>query len=114
MQKKFPELNLRLMSAGLGSVFKRTIEGTALLVPSATALESAGEDWNSETLPVFTCLAMSKPAGDNSGVETLPFFLDPSDAQANLKNAIDKSRDRLTEAQVRMCPHMNTIAHKGT
>jgi hypothetical protein len=87
-REKFPDLGLRLMSVGLGDVFRRTVEGEALLVPSQTALAAAGEDWNSETLPLYVCLAMSKPATDGSGEQTTPFFMEPADAQASLDAAI--------------------------
>jgi len=96
---KWPELGLRLLSVGLGDAYERSCRGDAVVVPSQTALARAGADWDSETLPLFTCLAMSKPAAD-SGSPTIPFFMDPDDAQANLDAAIGQAAERLTEEQL--------------
>ena len=87
-RQRFPNLELSLLAAGLGDVYKRTVRGDALLVPSAEALSAAGDDWDSETLPLYTCLLMSQPAADGSGEMRTPFFLDPRDAQRSLDAAI--------------------------
>ena len=100
MKDRFPELGLRLLSAGLGDAFERSVKGKALLVPSAAALERAGDKWDSEVTPLFTCLAMSKPASDGSGVQVLPFFMHPKDAQKSLDSAVSQAKDRLSEAQL--------------
>lgn len=99
MREKFPDLGLRLLSAGVGDAFERSVKGKALLVPSAAGLERAGDDWNSEMLPLFTCLAMSKPSADGS-CQTVPFFMDPNDAQANLDNAVKEARESLSDQQL--------------
>jgi len=96
MSERYPDAGLKLLTAGLGGVFQKVRNGEALLVPSQAALESAGEDWNSETLPLFTCLGMTD---STDSVEKLPFFMDPSDAQASIDRAVAEVRDNLTEAQ---------------
>ena len=86
MSEKFPSLDLRLLGAGLGAVFRQHTEGSALLVPGAAALAGAGDDFDSDKLPLYTCLSMSSPAPEGSRLEpagalTTPLFLDPQDAQ---------------------------------
>ena len=99
MSEQFPSLNLRLMGVGVGAVFRQHTEGSALLVPGAAALAGAGDEWDSEMLPLYTCLAMSSPAPEGSGLEplgapTTPLFLDPQDAQASLDAALEAVKAR--------------------
>ena len=85
-EEKYPELGLRIMGVGLGDVHARRAMGTALLVPAAEALAGAGDEWNSETLPLYTCLRMS--SGHPDGSTRTPLFMDPKDAQASLDKAL--------------------------
>lgn len=96
MGEKFPTLGLRLIGVGLGDVFRQHTEGRALLVPSQEALAGAGDDWDSETLPLYTCLSMSSKAPEGSGlpagVSSTPLFLCPKDAQASLQAALEAAK----------------------
>ena len=98
-QGKYPELGLRLMGVGLGDVHARRAVGTAMLVPAAEALAGAGDDWNSETLPLYTCLRMS--SGHPDGSNRTPLFMNPKDAQASLDRALEMASQgqALGEAQ---------------
>ena len=98
MGGQFPELGLRLIGVGLGDVFQQSTEGTAMLVPSQAALAGAGDEWDSETLPLYTCLAMTSLAPAASGLDypegspTTPLFMCPADAQASLESALAASK----------------------
>eukprot|EP00966_Prymnesium_polylepis_P199626 4626447-Prymnesium_polylepis.1 len=85
---KFPELGLRIIGVGLGETYRRCADGMALLVPGAAALEAAGDEWKDDSqLPLFTCLAMSRPRdGDGPSETETPLFMDPSMAAATLSN----------------------------
>ena len=98
-EEKYPELGLRIMGVGLGDVHARRAMGTALLVPAAEALAGAGDEWNSETLPLYTCLRMS--SGHPDGSTRTPLFMDPKDAQASLDKALGTASQgqALSEAQ---------------
>ena len=106
MSEKFPSLDLRIIGVGLGAAFKQATEGDSILVPSEAALRGAGEEWDSATLPLYTCLAMSSPAAEGCGLPvgepTTPFFLCPKDAQASLDAALEavKARGGATEEQL--------------
>lgn len=82
---KYPQLELRLIGVGLGETYRRCAEGNALLVPAATALAAAGDDWD-DALPLFTCLVLSRPREGDGEAET-PMFMDPAMAAAALDNA---------------------------
>ena len=91
----FPELRLNVMGCGLGDVAKRCLEGNALLVPSAKALAAAGDDWeSSETLPLYTCLAMST-TNTPDGSSRTPLFMCPDEAQRSLDASIAQSGGEL-------------------
>lgn len=95
---KYPALNLQLMGVGLGDVFQQHTEGTAMLVPGAAALAGAGDEWDGETLPLYTCLALSSKAAEGAGLSvpvgdpTTPLFMCPNDAQMSLNAALETSR----------------------
>ena len=98
MGAKYPSLNLQLMGVGLGDVFQQHTEGTAMLVPGAAALARAGDEWDSATLPLYTCLGLSSKAPEGAslrvpvGDPTTPLFMCPNDAQASLSAALDAAQ----------------------
>ena len=98
MGERFPELGLRIIGVGLGDIFRQHTEGRALLVPGAAAIAGAGEGWDSETMPLYTCLAMSSAAPDGTGLDlpagakTTPLFMCPRDAQASLDAALENAK----------------------
>jgi len=105
--EQFPALRLRLLGAGLGAVFREHTAGSALLVPSQAALAGAGDEWDSETLPLYTCLSLSSQAPEGTGLDlepgtpTTPLFMSPEDAQASLEAALGAARQNgLPDAQL--------------
>ena len=120
----WPESDFRVIGVGLGDVYRqalpadtrpqadtpraacaptrrpplpagrRTREGSALLVAGAAALERAGDEWDEEQLPLYTCLSLSQPQPD--GAMATPFFLCPVMADASLEAAVSKSAAALS------------------
>jgi len=109
---KFPELGLRVIGVGLGEAYKRTREGSALLVASAEALAGAGDDWDDAQLPLYTCLTLSQEQPD--GTAATPLFLCPNDARTSLENAISAAKaagplsSQMLEALQLMCTSLDT------
>jgi len=87
-KSKFPQLQLRLIACGLGDAYMRSQLGDALLVPAADALAAAGDAWNDDQFPLYTCLSLS--TGGPAGPET-PLFMCPKDASLWLDAATRKS-----------------------
>ena len=80
-------------------------EGRALLVPGAAELEAAGDEWNSETLPLFTCLSMSQPAAAGSGCNSAGHGRDHR-VPLGLENSVKKNgsvKEEFTKRQISCC-----------
>lgn len=87
---KYPSLGLRLMPIGLADAFRRSCLGGAVLVPGAQELEAASDPdadspWESDQLPLFGCLEMTRPNADGS--RSMPLFMSSREAQTALKAA---------------------------
>ena len=96
-----PQLNLRSMGVGLGDAFARSVRGDGLLVASRDALAQAGEDWDSDDIPLYTCLGLSVPNTSGEEGRVLPLFLDPTDAQRSLDAALSSAAGtELSESQL--------------
>jgi len=91
LSKKFPGQALQLQAVGLGAAFRAHMEGTALVVPSADALERSPDSFSSETTPLYTCLSMRSKSVEGDGLDlqpgtlTVPLFMNPKDADASLQ-----------------------------
>ena len=85
---QFPDLGCDLIPVGLGSAYKLTCEGKAMLVPGIADLMAAGAPEGAEPmgqeLPLFACMDMSQ-AGENGPV--LPLFVSHADCAAAVEQA---------------------------
>ena len=85
---QFPDLGCDLIPVGLGSAYKLTCEGKAMIVPGLADLVAAGAPEGAEPmgqeLPLFACMDMSQ-AGKNGPV--LPLFVSHADCAAAVEQA---------------------------
>lgn len=106
IRKRWPDTDWILQPIGLGSAFKKHIMNKAYLVPSPTAIAGAGEGWDDDVVPLYTCfyLTSNPPVEANlevpAGQAATPLFLSPEDARENLQQAIDAMPEKLTEEQL--------------
>lgn len=86
--KEFPELNCDLIPVGVGSAYKLTCEGKAILLPSVADLTAAGAPAGvsamGQPLPLFACMEMSQ---EINGSPVLPLFMAWSDCAAAVSQA---------------------------
>ena len=85
---QFPDLGCDLIPVSLGSAYKLTCEGKAMIVPGIADLLAAGAPEGAEPmgqeLPLFACMDMSQ-AGKNGPV--LPLFMSHADCAAAVEMA---------------------------
>jgi hypothetical protein len=93
--------DFRLTAEGLGQAFRKTVEGSALLMPSVDSLERTDEQWKNVDIPLFTCFGIKSLAVEGNslgvppGTQTLPLFLDAADAAASLSRAIEMTNETI-------------------
>jgi len=89
-QAQFPDLGCDLIPVGLGSAYKLSCEGKAMVVPSLADLVAAGAPADAQPmgqeLPLFACMEMSQE-GDKGPV--LPLFVSHADCAAAVKQVTD-------------------------
>ena len=87
---QFPELCCDLIPVGLGSAYKLTCEGKAMVVPGVADLVAAGAPEDAQPmgqeLPLFACMEMSQ---DGESGPVLPLFVSHADCAAAVKQATD-------------------------
>lgn len=89
-QKQYPELQCDLIPVGLGSAYKLSCEGNAVVIPSKSELVSAGAPEGvtpmGQQLPLFACMDIMR---EEEGKPVLPLFMSFADCDAAVKSATE-------------------------
>jgi len=87
-QRQYPDLGCDLVSVGLGSAYRLSLDGKAMVVPGLAELRAAGAPEDAQPmgqeLPLFGCMQMSRK-GDEGQV--LPLFMSYTDCAAAVAEA---------------------------
>lgn len=90
-QDQFPELECDLIPVGLGSAYKLSCTGKAILVPSVAALLAAGAPEGTEPLgqelPMFACMEITRAGEEGPLVPLFMSYVDYSEAVARETDA---------------------------
>ena len=75
-QRQYPDLGCDIIPVGLGSAYKLSVEGKAMIVPGIADLKAAGAPPGAQPmgqeLPLFACMEMSRDGADGP---VLPLFM---------------------------------------
>jgi len=89
-QSQYPELSCDLIPVGLGSAYKLSCDGSAMVVPSLASLQALGAPEGAQPmgqeLPLFACMEMSQE-GENGPV--LPLYMSHEDCAAVIKKVTE-------------------------
>ena len=91
VKELFPDMDLDITPAGLGSAFKAQVENTAVLVPSSADMQAAGLGENPEfsaSFPLYTCMELESVRLDGKGT-CVPVFVAMADAKAAVAEATE-------------------------
>lgn len=78
-QEQFPELECDLIPVGLGTAYKLSCQGKALLIPSIAELRHAGAPEGEpfgQPVPLFACMEMSQDMGKGPVLPVFQSFQD--------------------------------------
>ena len=101
-QRQYPDIGCDLIPVGLGSAYRLSCDGKAMLVPGVAELRAAGAPEDAQPmgqdLPLFACMEMSVEGAE--GRQELPLFLSYADCQAAVGRTNDADPDDETPLEI--------------
>ena len=93
-QEQYPDLGCDIIATGLGSAFKLSCQGTAVIVPSIAELRAAGApetlaDAIGQEVPMFACMGLRGEGEDEA--QKVPLYMSAADCAAAVEAADNAS-----------------------
>lgn len=108
-----PDLGYDLTPVGVGTAYKLSCEGKAILVPGVTELTAAGMPEGmspmGQELPLFACMEIKRDTDDGGTVT--PLFMSSEDCAATVQDARDAAEGATSKLDIVCLPLDSVVEH---